>query len=76
MNKFETGLLETYPQAGIDRLKVAVEQATDPIDIVNAFYCTPSLDIPHPHPYWERRVCAISQMIVDARKYYGDTEDA
>jgi hypothetical protein len=51
-------------QVGFVELTVAIATATDPLEIVNAFFrYPPGVDGFPFNPYWEKRVCAMAELI-------------
>ena len=52
------------PQYGMDELRNEALYAKDPLNIVNRFMCCPE-GVGLLHPYWERRLCALAEFIVE-----------
>lgn len=58
-------------QEGLDRLQQAINKVLrggDPLDFVNAFYCRPPEVSDFPSEYWERRICAVAEMLASSAK--------
>lgn len=51
-------------QPGLERLRESLS-SRDPLDIVNAFICTPAIDMPMLPDYWEHRICALAELIAE-----------